>query len=122
MPMTEKKLHEIYRTLVDGMIEKDTHAIDRIMMDGSYLTHITGYKQKKCEWLKAIEEETMKYYSVREEFLEIIYRERTARVIARNLIDARIDGYRNVWPLELTLFLAKFGKEWMISNIETKMY
>lgn len=122
MPMTEKKLHEIYRTLVDSMIEKDTHAIDRIMMDGSYLTHITRYKQKKCEWLKAIEEETMKYYSVHEEFLEIIYRERTARVIARILVDARIDGDRNIWPLELTLFLAKFGKEWMISNIETKMY
>lgn len=122
MPMTEKKLHEIYRTLVDGMIEKDTHAIDRIMMDGSHIIHITGYKQKKCEWLQDVQSETMKYYSVREEFLEIIYREKTARVIARNLVDARTDGYRNVWPLELTIFLAKFGKEWMISNIETKMY
>ncbi|QYA32840.2 nuclear transport factor 2 family protein [Macrococcus psychrotolerans] len=122
MPMTEKKLHEIYRTLVDGMIEKDTHSIDRIMMDGSHIIHITGYKQKKCEWLHAVQSETMKYYSVREEFLEIIYREKTARVIARNLVDARTDGYRNILPLELTIFLAKFGKEWMISNIETKMY
>lgn len=122
MPMTEKKLHEIYSTLVDSMIAKDTHAIDSIMMDSSHLVHITGYKQKKCEWLRAIEAEIMKYYSVREERLEIVYKERSARVIARNLVDARIDGYRNTWPLELTIFLAKFGEEWMISNIEAKMY
>ncbi|MCO4096208.1 nuclear transport factor 2 family protein [Macrococcoides canis] len=122
MPKTEKKLHEIYSTLVDSMIAKDTRAIDSIMMDSGHLVHINGYKQKKCEWLRAIETGKMKYYGAREECLEIMYKERSARVIARNIVDARIDGYRNVWSLELTIFLVKFGEEWMISNIETKMY
>ncbi len=118
----EEQVYLVYKSLYEAMINKDVDCIDRLMMDGSVLVHMTGVRQPKREWLRAIEDESMKYYSTKEENIEIILKEKKAKLVAQNKVDARIYGSRNTWPLELTMSMVKFEKVWKISHIEASTY
>lgn len=122
METPEQEVYAVYERLYKAMLEKDTHTINELMMNGSHLVHMTGYKQPKIEWLNAIEDESMKYYSAQEENIEIRMKDKKATLVARNRVDARINGFRHTWPLELTMSLVKFEKEWKISHVEATTY
>lgn len=122
MDTPEQEVYTVYKKLYEAMIERDTDTIDSLMMDGSVLVHMTGVRQPKREWLQAIEDESMKYYSTKEENIEIILKEKKATLVAQNKVDARIYGSRNTWPLELTMSMVKFEKDWKISHVEASTY
>lgn len=122
MDTPEQDVYTVYKKLYEAMIEKDTDTIDNLMMDGSVLVHMTGVRQPKREWLRAIEDESMKYYSTKEENIEIILKEKKAKLVAQNKVDARIYGSRNTCPLELTMSMVKFEEDWKISHIEASTY
>ncbi|WP_414054655.1 nuclear transport factor 2 family protein [Macrococcus equi] len=118
----EQEVYEIYVNLYKAMIDENFDVIDNLMMDGSILVHMTGVRQPKREWLKAIEDQSMKYYSTKEENVEILMKDKKATLIAQNRVDARIYGSHNIWPLELTMTMVKFEKEWKISHVEASTY
>ncbi|TDL33512.1 nuclear transport factor 2 family protein [Macrococcoides bohemicum] len=118
----EEQVYLVYKSLYEAMINKDVDCIDRLMMDGSFLVHMTGYKQPKREWIKAIEDQSMKYFSSKEENIEIMMKDKKATLIAQNRVDANINGSRNTWPLELTMYMVKFEKDWKISHIDATTY
>lgn len=118
----EEQVYLVYKSLYEAMINEDVDCIDRLMMDGSFLVHMTGYKQPKREWIKAIEDQSMKYFSSKEENIEIMMKDKKATLIAQNRVDANINGSRNTWPLELTMYMVKFEKDWKISHIDATTY
>ncbi|TDM40240.1 nuclear transport factor 2 family protein [Macrococcoides goetzii] len=122
MDTPEQEVYTIYKKLYEAMIEKDTDTINNLLMDGIILVHITGVKQSKREWLRAIENESMKYYSTKEENIEIVLKEKKATLIAQNKVDAKIYGLRNTWPLQLTMIMVKFENDWEISRVEASTY
>ncbi|MCU7557893.1 nuclear transport factor 2 family protein [Macrococcus capreoli] len=122
MQTPEQLVYDVYVKLYKAMIDEDVEIIDELMMDGSVLVHMTGVKQPKREWLKAIEDQSMKYYSTKEENVEIRVKDKKATLIAQNKVDARIYGSRNTWPLELTMTMVKFEKDWKISHVEASTY
>ncbi|MCE4956723.1 nuclear transport factor 2 family protein [Macrococcoides caseolyticum] len=122
MVTPEQEIYEIYVKLYQAMIDEDVDTIDQLMMDGSVLVHMTGVRQPKIEWLRAIENQSMKYYSTKEENIEILIKDKKATLVAQNKVDARIYGSRNTWPLELTMTLVKFDRYWKISHVEASTY
>lgn len=122
MDTPEQEVYAVYKKLYEAMIEKDTDTINNLLMDGIILVHITGVKQSKREWLRAIENESMKYYSTKEENIEIVLKEKKATLIAQNKVDAKIYGLRNTWPLQLTMSMVKFENDWEISRVEASTY
>lgn len=120
------KLKEIYKELYQSMITKDTEVLDRLLEDDFVLIHMTGMRQSKQEYLRAIENGTLNYYSCEETVLEK-NREKDSEdrvhIIGKSLVNAAVfGGGRHTWPLQLDIDLVKKGNEWKITKIKASTY
>jgi hypothetical protein len=105
---------EVTRQLTQLMIDKNTLAMDKILDSNFSLTHITGYVQPKEEWVSEIESERMKYYGYNEVKTTVTINGDHATFVGQNILDARIWGTRNNWPLQQTMQLEKRNGKWII--------
>lgn len=104
----------ITRQLTQLMIDKNTEALNKILVADFMLTHITGYVQSKEEWFSEIESERMKYYSYTELKTAVKIEGNKATFVGQNLLDARIWGTRKSWRLQQTMHLEKRHGKWII--------
>lgn len=102
--------------LTDLMIDRNIEAIDSLLDDKFTLTHITGYVQPKGEWLREIEQESMKYYSYEIVSEKVEISGNKAIFIGQNILDARIWGTRNRWRLQQKVTMEKRNGKWVIIN------
>ncbi|WP_157742752.1 nuclear transport factor 2 family protein [Neisseria weixii] len=63
----EQVLANIYRQINQAMLDKNTETIGKLTTNDFTLTHITGYKQSKFEWLNHIETNKMQYHQIDEQ-------------------------------------------------------
>ena len=60
----EQAAMETYREQTRAMVEQDIQTLERTIDDALILRHMSGVTQTKSEWLKDIEDEEMRYYSI----------------------------------------------------------
>ncbi|WP_414047359.1 nuclear transport factor 2 family protein [Macrococcus equi] len=108
----------VYKKLFESMVQADIDTLNHLIMNGSFAVDSSGTMHTKRQWLQAIEAQVMQYFSVVEESVEIIIKDKKAKLISKNKVDVSINGSRNVWPLALTLTLVKFDCDWKISHAE----
>jgi len=122
MDAPEKEVYYVYKSLCESLINEDLKELDRLFMNGSNISDLTGYKLSKKELLEAIQNQDVKYFEMREEAIEILVKEKLATVIAYNIVDANLQGYRNKWRIKSRLSLVKFEEEWEISHLDISTY
>ena len=111
--------HDMYRC----MIAKDTAALARMLDDSFVLVHMTGMRQPKEAYLRAIDDGTLNYYSCTETQLELQLHGENAILIGRSRVTAAVfGGGRHTWPLELTLSLSKREGRWVITRISAATF
>jgi hypothetical protein len=110
------------RQLAELMIKRDTVSMSKILDKEYTLTHMTGYVQPRTEWFGEVEKESMKYYSAKEISHTINITGDKANVTVRNLVDARIWGSRNTWPLQQKMQLEKRNGKWIILHSIASTY
>lgn len=70
--MDEKELiRNAYRRMYDGMIAKDEGTLREVLDDSFVLVHMTGMRQPKEEFIKAVLNGTLNYYSAEHENLPV---------------------------------------------------
>lgn len=92
---------QLYRALNAAMLKRDTAAIAQLTTADFTLTHITGYRQTRREWLQHIDSGKMRYLNIQEHSVQGSATESGARVIGRSLVTADIWGAHGTWPLQL---------------------
>jgi hypothetical protein len=102
------------RQLGQLMVARDTASMNNILDEHYTLTHMTGYVQPKLEWFGEVQKETMKYYSAKEVDHQVTLNGNKADVTVKNMVDARIWGSRNTWPLQQQMKLEKRNGKWII--------
>lgn len=85
-----------------AMLDRRTDRLDPLLDDQYSLTHITGYRQPKREWLSAIDSDEMRYHSAQERSVTIDVTGDTAVLVGRSVVTATIYGARGTWNLQLT--------------------
>jgi hypothetical protein len=110
------KVLALTRKLTELMIDRNTADLDKILDVNFTLTHITGYVQSKNEWLNEVTSERMKYYAYEEVKTFVEVNGNKATFIGQNILDARIWGSRNKWPLQQTMQLENQNRNWIILN------
>lgn len=53
--LLNKDLYKLYHEMHQGIINKDMELIDRVLDDSFEITHLTGSREKKKEYMKSIE-------------------------------------------------------------------
>ena len=91
--------------------------------DDFVLTHMTGMHQSKQEYIKAITNGTLNYFSAEHEQMEIKVSGNHATLTGRSRVTAAVfGGGRHTWHLQLTFQLVKRNGQWMFTNARASTY
>lgn len=113
--MTEsdkESLRVAHRAMVAAMLARDVARLDALLEDGYVLTHMTGMRQSKADWLEAVASGTMRYHAARERSVEVEVVGDRAEVVGRDVVEATIYGAHGTWNLQLVTDFVRHGGQW----------
>lgn len=118
-----EQIRQLYLAMCNAMIAKDTSTLAMMHADDYVLTHMTGARQTKREYLDAIADGTLNYYSAQHDSIDITLDGDSASVIGRSRINAAVyGGGRHTWRLQSHLILAKRNGLWLIISSTVSTY
>ena len=122
--MDEKELiRNAYRKMYDGMIAKDEGTLREVLDDSFVLVHMTGMRQPKEEFIKAVLNGTLNYYSAEHENLPVKISGDTAVLTGQSYVAAAVfGGGRSNWHLQQKCSLKKISGAWKITRSVASTY
>ena len=122
--MEEKeKIQAVYREMYRAMIEKDIPALSQVLDESFVLVHMTGMRQGKAAFLKAVANGTLNYASAVHDGMEVILNGERATLIGKSRVRAAVfGGSWHTWHLEQDLRLLKKEGRWLIALSEASTY
>ena len=122
--MDEKQqIEALYKQMYQAMVEKDTVTLDELHADEFVLTHMTGMRQSKQEYIRAIADGTLNYYEATHEQIDIRIDGDRATLTGRSRVTAAVfGGGRHTWRLQLTFHLVRRDGKWLFTDSNATTY
>lgn len=109
--------------MYQAMIAKDTEVLEQLLDEDFVLIHMTGMRQSKREFIWAIKNGTLNYYSSVDSEIAINDFDSKAFIIGKSRVNVAVfGGCRRTWPLQLDIDLVKKVNEWKITEIKASTY
>lgn len=119
----ERLIRDAYIRMYDGMMVKDEAVLRDVLDDGFVLVHMTGMRQSKEDFIKAVLNGTLNYYSAEHEDLPVEISGDTAILIGQSYVAAAVfGGGRSNWRLQQKCSLKKAGGIWKITRSVASTY
>lgn len=119
----KEKIENSYRQMYQGMIEKDRSILAEVLDDSFVLVHMTGMRQSKAEFIRAVENGTLNYYSADHQRLDTDINGDSAVLIGQSSVNAAVfGGGRCTWRLQLKMKLIKKSDTWKICESAASTY
>lgn len=84
---------------------------------------MTGMRQSKAEFIRAVENGTLNYYSADHQRVDISINGDSAVLNGQSLVKAAVfGGGRSAWRLQLKQKLVKKADAWIINEAEASVY
>lgn len=122
--MEDKELvKNAYKKMYEGMIAKDEKILDEVLDDSFVLVHMTGMKQSKDAFIKAVMNGTLNYFSAEHEHMPVEISGDTAVLIGQSYVAADVfGGGRSNWHLQQKCSLKRVSGEWKITRSVASTY
>ena len=122
--MSDKEQVEVcYQQMYRGMIEKDRSLLSEVLDDTFVLVHMTGMRQSKEAFIRAVESGTLNYYSAAHQSMDAEVRGDAAELVGRSVVNAAVfGGGRNTWHLQLRIKLIRTMDTWKITEARASTY
>ena len=119
----KEQIEAYYRQMYRGMIEKDRGLLSEVL-DGTFvLVHMTGMRQSKEAFIRAVENGTLNYYSANHQRIDAETHGDMAELVGQSVVSAAVfGGGRNTWHLQLRLKLIRAGGAWKITEARASTY
>ena len=119
----DEKLKNCYRQMYLLMVEKDRHILSEILDESFVLVHMTGMRQSKEAFIKAVENGTLNYYSADHERIDVDLHDSSAALLGQSIVSAAVfGGGRHRWRLQLNLKLTQKENTWKITEARASTY
>lgn len=119
----EEQIIEAYRKMYDGMIEKNEDTLRDALDDSFVLVHMTGMRQQKEDFIRAVLDGTLNYYSARHENMPVEITGDTAVLTGQSYVVAAVfGGGRSNWHLQQKCNLKKTDSGWKITRSVASTY
>ena len=116
-------IRSVYQEMYRAMIAKDIPALSAVLDDSFALVHMTGMRQAKAAFLKAVENGILNYTSAVHDSMEVTISGDTATLIGKSRVNAAVfGGGWHTWRLEQDLKLEKKDGCWLITLSEASTY
>ena len=118
-----RMLTACYHTMYQGMVQKNEVLLDRVLDDSFALLHMTGMRQSKGQYIEAIADGTLNYYSEQTDDVNVAIAGDTARIVGQSRVSAAVfGGGKRTWRLQLTIEAVKRGGQWYFSEAKASTY
>ena len=106
-----------------AMIAKDIPALSQVLDESFVLVHMTGMRQPKVAFLKAVANGILNYASAEHDSMDVSVNGDTAILIGRSRVHAAVfGGGWHTWRLRQDLQLVKKENRWLIALAEASTY
>ena len=122
--MTDTQLiQEQYRKMYDAMIRKDEVTLSAVLDDSFVLVHMTGMRQNKAAFLRAVMDGTLNYFSARHENMPVSVNGNTATITGQSYVAAAVfGGGKHNWRLQQRITLIKKDGTWLMTQAVASTY
>ena len=122
--MSDRELCQAaYREMYRAMIVKDISALSAVLDDSFVLVHMTGMRQSKAAFLKAVTNGALNCSSAEHDSMDVSINGDTAILIGRSRVHAAVvGGGWHTWRLEQDLRLVRRDERWLITLSEASTY
>lgn len=122
--INKKELSELQEEVLErfiefqqAMIDKDEGALNEILSDNYTLTHMSGKKQTKQEYIDEIMDGTLNYYKSTINNPRISMHDDTKATFNADVtLDAKVYGMKGTWTLQSEQTMEKIDGIWYISK------
>ena len=106
-----------YRAMYRAMIEKDGAALAKLLDESFVLVHMTGMRQNKQAFIRAVENGTLNYFSEDlQETKTIVYKD-FVQFTGKSIVTAAVfGGSRHTWHLQLDIKYIYVDGDWLIQE------
>ena len=119
----ERLIREAYTRMYDGMIAKDEQILKEVLDDSFVLVHMTGMRQSKDAFIKAVMDGTLNYYSAEHENMPVEISGDTAVLTGQSYVAAAVfGGGRSNWHLQQKCSMKKTDGIWKITRSVASIY
>lgn len=113
----KEQLIGLYHEMYAAMIEKDERELERINASEFVLIHMTGMRQSKREYIRAIMDGTLNYYSEDTNSIDVSVLGDTAVMTGHSKVAAAVfGGGRHTWRLALKFDVKKTADGWKLTK------
>jgi len=122
--MTDKEqIVRLYEDMYHAMVNKDKAGLERIHDDSFVLIHMTGMRQSKADYINAIMDGTLNYFSAVHENMTVEQNGDTAVLTGKSRVTAAVfRGGIHTWRLQLRFQLVKKNGEWYFTLASASTY
>ena len=122
--MSDRELCQAaYQEMYRAMIVKDIPALSQVLDDSFVLVHMTGMRQPKAAFLKAVANGTLNYASAEHDSMDVTISGDRATLIGKSRVHAAVfGGGWHTWRLRQDLQLVKKENRWLITRTEASTY
>lgn len=118
-----EQIQEQYKKMYEAMIRKDEAALAAVLDDSFVLVHMTGMRQSKTVFLRAVMDGTLNYFSARHENMPVSVNGDTATLTGQSYVAAAVfGGGRSNWHLQQKITLKKKDGAWMMTQAVASTY
>ena len=118
-----KLLAACYNTMYQGMVQKNRALLDGVLDDSFVLLHMTGMRQSKEQYIEAIANGTLNYYSEQTDSIDIAIAGDTARLVGQSRVSAAVfGGGKHTWRLQLAIKAVKRDGQWYFCGARASTY
>lgn len=119
----KKTVMETYQNMCQAMVEKDAAGLNKALDDSFILVHMTGMRQSKRDFIQAVMDGTLNYYSAVHENISVETVGDTALLIGQSVVIAAVfGGGRSRWRLWQKCRLKKTDGIWKITESVASTY
>ena len=119
----EQLIRDIYVRMYEGMIAKDESILRKVLGDSFVLVHMTGMRQPKDAFIKAVLNGTLNYYSAEHENMPVEINGDTAILTGQSYVAAAVfGGGKSNWHLQQKCSLKKTDGVWKIIRSVASTY
>ncbi|MBO4909124.1 MAG: nuclear transport factor 2 family protein [Lachnospiraceae bacterium] len=114
--METRRVIERYQAVQQAMIDKDIETLDKIILDGTTFTHMSGKTQTKEEYFADIRDGRLDYQSYTMTDEQVVISGDDATLTCHVVLTANAYGAQGSWPFDVTAHLVRINGEWYLTN------
>ena len=119
----EQLVRDVYIRMYEGMITKDDAVLRDVLDNHFVLVHMTGMRQSREEFINAVLDGTLNYYSAEHEHMHVEIITDTAVLTGQSYVAAAVfGGGRSNWRLQQKCSFKKVDGAWKITRSVASTY